>query len=124
MKYLFAAVPGTDAGQNGYWYRYIETTECAFNDDGDFITSSSLKLGLLCFRVQKTTPKGVWILAEHGNNRFVLRDARKRFACPTKEEALASFIARKERQQHILQVRLERTVEALGLAKRKAEGLE
>ena len=49
--------------------------------------------------VVKRTPKG-YVLQEHqwAKKRFVLDYGRKRFAYPTKEEAKASFLARKERQ--------------------------
>jgi acetolactate synthase regulatory subunit len=42
------------------------------------------------------------------NWRFVRFDARKRYACPTKREALVSFVARKNRQVSILSSQIER----------------
>lgn len=55
------------------------------------------RLEAMWLEVTKTTPKGVWL-----GDRFVLRDVRKRFACPTLHEALESFVARKDRQIRIL----------------------
>ena len=50
--------------------------------------------------VKRETPKCV-VLDEYGIERFVLKDARKRYAYPTKELALESYIIRKQRQiQH------------------------
>jgi len=41
------------------------------------------------------------VLNEYGFRRYVLKDARKRYAYPTKELALESYIIRKKRQmQH------------------------
>lgn len=50
--------------------------------------------------VARETAKCV-VLDEYGKTRFVLKDARKRYAYPTKELALDSYIIRKQRQiQH------------------------
>jgi deoxyribodipyrimidine photolyase-like uncharacterized protein len=56
--------------------------------------------------VAKETPKGCWIDV-YGKRKFILNDAVKRYACPTKELALQSFIARKRRQCAILRAQLE-----------------
>lgn len=73
-------------------------------------------------RVLKTTPCGAWI--DHfGARRFVKSDARKRFACPTKEEAMVSFIARKRRQAAILRGQLDGVEEALRKAKEMCGGV-
>jgi len=53
-----------------------------------------------------------------GDKKFVLTGATKRFACPTKEEALKSFKARKRRQISILEAQAKHAREAL----HKAEG--
>lgn len=62
------------------------------------------------FTVLKTTPKGVWLLP-YGSSlyvkRFVLREVRKRYACPTLQEALESFIARKKRQKGVYKARMD-----------------
>lgn len=47
--------------------------------------------------VKRETPKYV-VLDEYGLERFVLKDARKRYAYPTQELALDSYIIRKQRQ--------------------------
>ena len=63
------------------------------------------------YPVIKETLKGVW-LDVYGVKKFVLTDARKRWACPTQEEALFGFIKRKEKQALILRGQLE-AVEAI-----------
>lgn len=73
------------------------------------------------YLVLKHTPKGVWLKTgthfsseawekDHEqvkitDKRFVLHSARKRFACPTVELALESFIERKKRQSSIYRAR-------------------
>lgn len=69
------------------------------------------------YEILKHTPKGEWIVLYWDGyifdgtivpvKRFVLRNAHKRFACPTKEEALDSFISRKKRQIRILTGKIE-----------------
>ncbi|WKV16928.1 hypothetical protein [Microcystis phage MJing1] len=67
-----------------------------------------MEISLHTLPVAKVTPKG-WRL-ECG--RFVLRDARKRFACPTVDEAFVSFVARKDRQARIHMARAADALEA------------
>lgn len=86
-----------------HWYRYHET----------WYEYSGVRVWEQKLEVLKETPKGVW-LDDWGNRRFVLRDARKRYACPTRQEALESFIARKRRQREL----------ALGTAERAKGAME
>lgn len=76
------------------------------------IGSGTSYVHLYAYRVAKETPCGVW-LDTFAGRRFVLRDARKRWACPTKEEALESFRARKERQLKILRAQVRHVEECL-----------
>lgn len=80
-------------------------------------TESRMMLVLSSFEVLKHTPAGVWIDEfGHGKKtRFVLTRARKRYACPTVEEALASYHARKKRQASILRYQLRNAEAALTL---------
>lgn len=63
------------------------------------------------YDIIKKTPKGFWInyCKDTGKNkfRFVLSNARKKFAHETIEAAAESFVARKERQIKILKAQLE-----------------
>lgn len=101
-----------------YWYRITDYRTAGGVDEwGDIIPGSgSSHLRLEMYEVVKHTPKGVWIYLGWEGKRFVLRDARKRFACPTKEEALESFMARKRRQIRILTAQRKNAKEALRLA--------
>jgi hypothetical protein len=69
------------------------------------------------YQVVRFTPAGCW-LNVYGEEKFVLSKARKKFAHPTKELALESFIARKVRQIDLLELQLGRVKVAL-IAARK-----
>lgn len=79
-----------------YYYRYHEV----------LYTENKVLVLVMKFNVIKHTPKGVWIEEHFEKKRFVLKDAKKKFACETEEEALKSFRARKQRQIKILKNRL------------------
>jgi hypothetical protein len=69
------------------------------------------------FPVIRRTKCGAWV-DNFGTPRFVLLSARKQFACPTKEDAKVSFLARKKAQARIYAARLRATNEAIALADR------
>ena len=86
------------------WYRYE-----------DYRSEIRPYIRLRTFPVVKTTPKGVWLSLGFAGRKFVLADARKRFACPTEEEAMQSFIARKRTQKRILEGQLKHVSQALAM---------
>lgn len=97
------------------WYRYEDVQYAPPPDEwGDRHGTGRLAVELRTYEVVKHTPKGVWIDYAFGR-RFVLREANKRFACPTKGEAAASFKARKLRQAKIYEARASRARRALSL---------
>ena len=70
------------------------------------------------FHVTKRTAKGVWIEKETNEPgflnyperpRFVLNSAKKRYAYPSKDEAIISLFARKRAQIRILKSQLVRS---------------
>lgn len=68
--------------------------------------------------VVKETPGGWWIRPTWGyfdgtHDKFILKNAIKRYAQPTKELALESYIARKRRQIKILEARLAQARDGL-----------
>lgn len=63
--------------------------------------------------VVSTTPRGCWIEAYGGARRWVSAHTKKRFAHPTREEAVKAFKARKARQIDILTSRLAIAKKAL-----------
>ena len=101
----------TDVNNLGVLYRY------------NYITSNinlelhTVDMYLHAYNVIKLTPKGKWI--EYSNKKgrkFVLNNTRKGFARETKEGALNSFIARKEKQIMIMTMQLTDIKNALNKA--------
>lgn len=93
------------------WYRY-----------DDPYTDGNLPF-LTEIPVLRHTPKGVW-LDKYGLKRFVLKAANKRYAYPTKELALASYIIRKQRQIQHAAAAHDRAKKNLDAAQRFARGEE
>ena len=106
------------------WYRFDDVRYAPPPDEwGDSGGPGILEVRLREFPVVRHTPKGVWLertWMPYGSNslrtdglRFVLRDANKRFACPSVEEARESFIARKTRQIRIHEARTAQAKDAI-----------
>lgn len=94
-------------------FRYQDTQYAApVNEFDEPCGEGRLEVKLYAYPVVSTTPKGAWIYVSF-NRKFVNLTARKRFACPTIEEAKQSFIARKKAQARILSARLARAQKAL-----------
>lgn len=93
------------------WYRYVDMV----------MWGGDVKVLLEEYDQIKETPCGVWLRysrwAFYSKQHWMKKGARKKFACPTKEEALESFVARKRRQLDILRYQTERAEEALARAK-------
>ena len=104
-----------------YWYRLEEQRYAAPLDEYDQpMGQGRLVVHVRKLKVLRYTPKGAWLIGlNYGllNPRFVLRDGRKRFACPTLEDATASFLKRKERHARILHAQLRTVEEAAAIAK-------
>jgi hypothetical protein len=107
------------------FYRYEAVQYATMGDDGEY-TSSSLpnpKLEVREYDLLKETPKGYWIgYGSLGYNRYnwkkwVSKTSKKRFAYPTKEEALTNFIKRTEKRIGILDNQLMACKISLNLAK-------
>lgn len=97
--------------QPGILYRY---------EDLHYADCLNVQVILREFLITKTTPRGAWV-DNCGTPRFVLSGAYKRFACPTKKEAIDSFIARKKRQVRILMAQREIAQKALLVAEKMSE---
>lgn len=97
-----------------YWFRVEEHLESNGYVDvsGDYVrTGSTVRVTLQAHRVVKVTPYGVRL----DNGMFIHREWNKRFAAPTKSDAVTDFIARKKRQIRVLTGQLETAREALKL---------
>ncbi len=106
-----------------YWYRVYETRYAPSLDEFENpIGEGEVKVTIEPFQVIRKTPCGVWIAPpwafadENGHykcQRWVKRDANKRFACPTIVEAVESFKARKVRQIKILNAQIRSAERAI-----------
>ncbi len=77
----------------------------------DVLTSSGTMVYLYEYSLVKETPCGYWISFHFGlseNQRWISKKSRKKFAYPSKAEALNSFGRRKYRQIKILENQLSR----------------
>ena len=84
-------------------------------------------LHLTKYHSVKETPKGYWVVSEYivgnydnykGLQKWTSKTGRKRFAYPTEQEALYSFIRRKQLQVKILNTQLKNSSILLGKANR------
>lgn len=106
-------------GESEVWYRVEDRLSSGGSLDvhGEYVPGGSyVTVQVVKFPVIKNTPEGAW-LRVGGERRFVLREARKRFAAPTVELALESFIARKTRQVGILEAQARNARRAIEIAK-------
>ena len=88
------------------WYRYDGHRYAASLDEFDRpMGNGGCAITLREVSVLRHTAKGVW-LQDYSRERFVLTQARKRWACPTKAEAAESYRQRKMRQARILSSQL------------------
>jgi hypothetical protein len=94
------------------YYRYADIRYSNGIDEFEHSLGYFIDVVLRTFEVTRQTPKGVWINYGH-DKRFILENARKKFACATKEEALESFLARKKRQRSLLIRQLSDTNSAI-----------
>ena len=79
---------------------------------------------LKTYNLQRETPKGYWIAYGGspgcfiGDERWVSKTSRKRFAYPTKEEAMVNLIARTKSRIKILKSQLSTCEIALASAEK------
>lgn len=90
------------------WYRIEDCLVSTRVDEFDNpLGPPQVRVSIREFRVVSITPKGVWLDRGLMGKRFVLREARKKYACATLEMALESFKARKKKQIRIYKSRIE-----------------
>ena len=84
-----------------YWYRFDSRVW------RDYDRIKTVAITLYRFAVVRYTQQGVWLDYGIEKDKFVLINSRKRFACPTLDEAKESFLARKKIQLIILEEQTE-----------------
>ena len=104
------------------FFRY-EWQEYASHDyDGELISPlfPNPKLELRTYDLIKETEKGYWIgYKGFSFKKWIPKKSKKRYAYPTKEEALQNFIARTKRRVDILKRQIDCCKIAISLAERK-----
>ena len=98
------------------FYRYQDQLICwDYN-----LNIPEVRIREITFNLIKETPKGYWIVenclhlvAIEELTHWVSKTAKKRYAYPTKKEAMENLKARKERQITILEKQLARAKETL-----------
>lgn len=91
------------------FYRYEQVEYAEQDYEGEYCAPSypNPKLELREFSLYKETEKGYWIGYGdfgrlHSKGRWISKTSRKRFAYPTKEEAINNFILRTTKRKKIL----------------------
>ena len=109
------------------FYRYEAVSYADMDHDGEYVRPRipNISIQLMTFNLHKETPKGYWIgygYPDDGfiscGSRWVSKTGRKRYAYPTKEEAMTNYIKRTERRVSILKAQLRHT--EIGLERAKA----
>ena len=105
-----------------WFYRYEARRYSVIIDaDMDLYGTSNAALILEKYKLHSETPKGHWIGIFGGKEKWVSKTSRKRFAHPSEEEALKSYIQRKKAYVRHAKAKLDRANEDLEIA---AEGNE
>lgn len=94
---------------NTKYYRYEIAKYGSYNDFSDY-TISQIKLELRVFDVQKETPKGYWIgygPNKDGFSMWISKTSKKKYAYPTKEDALENYISRTTARIKILSKQID-----------------
>jgi len=98
-----------------YRYESMRYSTCV-DPELEIYRTSRAKLYLTTLFVTAETPKGVWVGYSHGSKDYwVSNTAKKRFAHPTKEEALENYRHRKKAYVRHSENRLRRAREDLEL---------
>lgn len=93
------------------FYRYNWQEYATHDIDGELISPQlpNPKIELQIFYLDKETPKGYWILLSPNSKswrKWISKESKKRFAYPTKKEAMINFIKRTEKRMEILKHQL------------------
>jgi len=114
------------------FYRYEAVVYAEHDHDGELVAPAIRipKIELREYRLIRETPKGYWIGfgGRFGSvfdwKKWVSKTAKKRFAYPTKEEAMQNYIKRTEMRIRILKSQLEESQYGLQNAKSMQKHLE
>lgn len=118
--------PGDEDPETVWWragvnvQTHMVATEACGSLTTTLLGKARVSIHLRSYKVLRITAQGVWLYDDHdGRERFVLRDARKRWAAPTKAEAITSLRARQARRETMLKTQLWHTEVALEALKKE-----
>ena len=117
------------------FYRYETKIFASISDDIGYTFSllPDVKLHLYTYELYKETPKGYWITHQSifpGGwdkllwKKWISKTSTKRYAYPTKKEALINYIKRTERRIKLLEGQINISRSGLALAKNKFEEIK
>lgn len=112
-----------------YRYEIRQYSNYGYDIDGNYVPSilpPKTELELSVYKLYKETPKGYWIGIGNYHPksplrhscRWVSKTSKKRYAYPTKAEALNNFIKRTERRLDYIKRDLDACEDGLILAKK------
>lgn len=111
-----------------YRYEAVQYASIGIDDEYRASTIPNPKLECYEYNLFKETEKGYWIGYGNfipdklrSNAHWVSKTAKKRYAYPTKKEALIGYIKRTERRIGILKFQLDSCISALSIAGRKLD---
>lgn len=112
------------------FYRYEIVNYASMSDD-DHIKSDipNIALNIQVYNLHKETPMGYWIGYGggedelKGHSKWVSKTSKKRYAYPSKQEALNAFIIRTKRRSGILNYQLSSCRLGIGLAEQALKDL-
>lgn len=97
------------------WYRYEDRWCSVADPETGEHSYSTLEWSLQLFHVEKVTTGGVWLRCGEyredadswpiGERKWIGFHWNKKYACPSREEALVSLCARREREAQIYEAR-------------------
>lgn len=105
------------------WWRADDRRYANYDPFAEFEqpSGSHLVIEFTPFEVIKETPKGVRVRNFLGTETFILGDAIRQLAVPTKAIALQDLIARKEKHVRMAQLRADQAREHLDAARKYLE---
>ena len=107
------------------FYRYEIIEYAVTGADGEYVDSHfpNPKVEVREYELLRETPKGYWVgygsfgYSQYSWKKWVSKTTKKRFAYPTKEEAMVNFIKRTEKRAKILERQLQVCNISLNLVK-------
>jgi hypothetical protein len=90
------------------FYRYEAIQYAEHDYDGELVSPKypNPKLELNVYELISETPHGYWIGYDLIKLKWISKTSKKKFAYPTKEEALTNFIKRNEKRIKILEYQI------------------